>query len=139
MTTTLPKVQELKREWYEVDASKHSLGRLATAVARVLAGKHKANYTPHLGTGDFVVITNIEKVKLTGRKPLQKEYFHYSGYPGGLKRRLLKDVMANSPEKVVYRAVRGMLPTNRLRAGRLKRMKIVKGASHSFKIDKKLA
>ncbi len=138
MTTTLVKVNEIKRGWHEIDASRISLGRLATEAARLLAGKHKAIYTPHLDAGDFVVVTNIENVRLTGRKLLQKEYFHYSGYPGGLKRQVLKDVMEKSPEKVIYRAVRGMLATNRLRAKRMKRLKLVKGTAHTFKIDKKV-
>jgi len=138
MTTTLVKINEIKRAWHEIDASKISLGRLATEAARLLAGKHKTSFTPNLDAGDFVVVTNIERVKLTGRKLVQKEYFHYSGYPGGLRRRLLKDVLQKTPEKVIYAAVRGMLAHNRQRAGRLKRLKLVKGASHNFKIDKKL-
>src|SRR3989344_6205272 len=138
MTTTLVKVKEIKRNWHEIDASRISLGRLATEAARLLAGKHKPSYTPHLDAGDFVVVTNIEKVLLTGRKLLQKEYFHYSGYPGGLRRQLLKDVMEKSPDKVIYRAVRGMLATNRLRAKRMKRLKLVKGTAHIFKIDKQV-
>ena len=138
MTTTLVKINEIKRSWHEIDASRISLGRLATEAARLLAGKHKPSYTPHLDAGDFVVVTNIEKVLLTGRKLLQKEYFHYSGYPGGLKRQVLKDVMEKSPEKVIYRAVRGMLATNRLRAKRMKRLKLVKGTAHTFKIDKQV-
>ncbi|OGE79421.1 MAG: 50S ribosomal protein L13 [Candidatus Doudnabacteria bacterium RIFCSPHIGHO2_01_FULL_46_14] len=138
MTTTLVKVKEIKRNWHEMDASRITLGRLATEAARFLSGKHKPSYTPHLDGGDFVVITNIEKIKLTGRKLLQKEYFHYSGYPGGLKRRPIKNVIEKSPEKVIYRAVRGMLATNRLRAKRLKRLKLVKGTAHNFKIDKKI-
>lgn len=136
-TTTLVKISEIKRAWHEIDASRISLGRLASVVAHLLSGKHKPAFTPNLDAGDFVVVTNIEKVRLTGRKLVQKEYFHYSGYPGGLKRRLLKDVLQKTPEKVVYAAVRGMLAHNRQRAGRLKRLKLIKGTSHNYKIDKK--
>lgn len=137
MTTILVKIGEIKRSWHEIDASKHSLGRLATIAAKLLSGKHKPSYTPHMDAGDFAVITNIETVRLTGRKLLQKEYMHYSGYPGGLKRRRMRDVMQKSPEKIIYSAVRGMLAANRLRAKRLKRLKLVKGTTHTFKIDKK--
>lgn len=138
MTTTLAKVTEIKRSWHEMDASQFRLGRLSTIAARILSGKHKPSYTPHVDGGDFVVVTNIDQIKLTGRKLLQKEYRHYSGYPGGLKRRPLRFVMEKSPEKVIYAAVRGMLAANRLRAGRLRRLKLVKGSSHNFKIDKKI-
>lgn len=138
MTTTLVKISDIKRHWHELDASKVSLGRLASMAAKLLAGKHKPSYTPHLDAGDFVVIVNVDKLKTTGRKMLQKEYFHYSGYPGGLKRRKMGDVFAITPDRVVWRAVRGMLATNRLRMPRLKRLKLVKGPSHNFKIDRKI-
>lgn len=137
MTTTLAKVKEIQRQWHELDASKQTLGRLAGTAARFLTGKHKPSYTPHLDAGDFVVIVNVEKLKTTGRKMLQKEYFHYSGYPGGLKRRKMGDVFEKTPDKVVWRAVRGMLAPNRLRMARLKRLKLIKGTSHNFKIDRK--
>ena len=137
MTTTLAKVKEIKRTWHELDASKYNLGRLAALTAKLLSGKHKPSFTPHLDGGDFVVISNVENVKITGRKMLQKEYFHYSGYPGGLKRRKMGDVFAKTPDKVVWRAVRGMLASNRLRTARLKRLKLVKGPTHNFKIDGK--
>ena len=137
MTTTLAKVKETKREWHELDASKTTLGRLAVQAARLLIGKHKTNYTPHLDAGDFVVIVNADKIKTTGSKLLQKEYFHYSGYPGGLKRRKMSDVMAKTPEKVLWKAIYGMIATNRLRRPRMNRLKILKGTSHTFKIDVK--
>ena len=139
MTTTLVKVKEIKRLWHEIDASTISLGRLAAMASRLLVGKHKTSFTPHLDAGDFVVVVNVEKLKVTGRKMLQKKYFHYSGYPGGLKTRTMGDVFQKTPDKVVWRAVRGMLAPNRLRTPRLKRLKLVKGASHNFKIDRKLA
>lgn len=137
MTTTLIKVKDIKRAWHEIDASRISLGRLAGLAAILLSGKHKPSYTPHIDNGDFVVVTNIENVKLTGRKFLQKEYFHYSGYPGGLKRRKMRDVLEKSPQKIIWHAVYGMLAGNRLRAPRLKRLKLVRDAAHNFKIDKK--
>ncbi len=138
MTTTLIKISEIKRRWHELDATKLSLGRLAALAAKFLIGKHKPSYTPHLDNGDFVVVVNVDKLKTTGRKMLQKEYFHYSGYPGGLKRRKMGDVFAKNPEKIIWKAVYGMLATNRLRMGRLKRLKLVKGTSHKFKIDHKV-
>ena len=138
MTTFLPKQSEIKRQWYEIDASRFTLGRLATRVATVLRGKHKVTFTPHMDLGDFVVVTNADKVKVTGRKLLQKEYFHFSGYPGGIKRKILRDVLQKQPEKVVFHAVRNMLAANRLRRPILKRLKVVRDEKHNFKIDKKI-
>ncbi|MDP3994092.1 MAG: 50S ribosomal protein L13 [Candidatus Doudnabacteria bacterium] len=137
--TYLPKTSDIKRRWYEIDASKFTLGRLATRVASLLRGKHKASFTPHMDVGDFVVVTNAEKIKLTGRKILQKEYFRFSGYPGGIKREILRDVLKKKPEDVVYRAVRNMLAVNRLRKPILKRLKIVRNDKHNFNIDKKIS
>ena len=114
------------------------MGRLATRVATVLRGKHKVTFTPHMDLGDFVVVTNADKVKVTGRKLLQKEYFHFSGYPGGIKRKILRDVLQKQPEKVVFHAVRNMLAANRLRRPILKRLKVVRDEKHNFKIDKKI-
>ena len=137
--TYLPKTSDIKRLWYEIDASKFTLGRLATRVASLLRGKHKASFTPHMDVGDFVVVTNAEKIKVTGRKLLQKEYFRFSGYPGGIKREILRDVLKKKPEDVVYRAVRNMLAVNRLRKPILKRLKIVRNDKHNFSIDKKIS
>ena len=138
MHTYLPKTSDIKRRWYEIDASKFTLGRLATRAASILRGKHKASFTPHMDVGDFVVVTNAEKIKFTGRKLLQKEYFRFSGYPGGLRREILRDVLKKKPEKVVFHAVRNMLAANRLRKPILKRLKIVRNGKHNFKIDKKI-
>lgn len=137
MTTTLAKTKEVKRQWHELDASKQPLGRLAVQAAALLIGKHKPSYTPHVDGGDFVVILNAENPKVTGRKALQKEYFNYSGYPGGLRRQKFEEVLEKNPNRIVWEAVRGMLPDNRLRTARLKRLKLVKGTEHKFKIDKK--
>lgn len=134
----LPKSADIKREWHEIDASKHVLGRLASRAASILRGKNKAIFTPHLDTGDFVVVVNAEKVKITGRKPEQKEYFRVSGYPGGLKKQKLKELFAKKPQAVIERAVRSMLPANRLRKQMMKRLKIVVGEKHNFITSHKL-
>lgn len=136
--THLPKVSEIKRQWYEFDAAKYPLGRLATRVATILRGKHKPAYTPFLDAGDFVVVINAKILKLTGRKAEQKKYHSYSGYPGGLKTRSVKTLLEKSPISVIQRAVRGMLPTNRLRKKFLRRLKVMEGDKHTYKIDHKL-
>lgn len=138
MKTFLPKVNEIQRSWYEVDASKYTLGRLATRVATVLRGKHKVSFTPHMDVGDFVVVKNAEKVKFTGRKLDQKKYYSYSGYRGGLHTKTLKERMEKEPEKVVRDAVYNMIDKNRLRKDILRRLKVVKGEKHEFKVDKEL-
>ncbi len=138
MKTYLSKIKEVKRQWYEIDASKFTLGRLATRVATILRGKHKAIFAPHQDVGDFVVVTNAKAVKFTGRKLVQKEYITFSGYPGGIRRKLLRDVLEKNPQKVIYEAVRGMLAPNRLRKPILRRLKVVAGNQHNFKIDKEL-
>lgn len=138
MTTTLPKVSEIKRKWYELDASRFTLGRLSTRAATLLRGKHKPSFTPHMDLGDFVVVTNARKVKLTGRKILQKERITFSGYPGGIRRTLLRDELVKHPERVIWEAVRNMLPTNRLRRSELRRLKILPDATHTYKIDKRI-
>lgn len=139
METFLPKKSEIKRIWYEVDAQQFPLGRLASKIAFILRGKHKPGFTPHLDCGDWVVVVNANKVKVTGRKLIQKEYFRISGYPGGLKRRRLKEVLEKSPERVIIHAVSGMLPPNKLRKSILKRLKVVLGDKHNYKIDKKIS
>src|SRR3954471_10617102 len=101
MKTFLPKVSEIQRSWYEADASKFTLGRLASKVATVLRGKHKVTFTPHMDVGDFVVVKNVEKVKFTGRKLAQKQYHRFSGYPGGLYSKKLSDRMESEPGKVI--------------------------------------
>lgn len=135
MKSYLQKPGEVKRLWHELDASQFTLGRLATRVATLLRGKHKPVYTPHVDGGDFVVVINAAAVKFTGRKLLQKEYIRFTGYPGGIRRRFLRDVMLKNPERVVWQAVRDMLPRNRQRANILRRLKIVAGDKHTFKID----
>ncbi|TSA46227.1 50S ribosomal protein L13 [bacterium] len=138
MKTFLPKLSEIKRAWVEVDAADFTLGRLATRVANLLHGKHKTTFTPHMDTGDFVVVINAKNVRFTGRKLLQKEYIRHTGYPGGIRRKTLGKVMDKNPRYVIFHAVRNMLPTNKLRQVMIKRLKIVEGDKHNFKIDRKL-
>lgn len=136
--TFLARPQDIKRQWVEIDASQFTLGRLATRVAGILRGKHKAIFTPHVDTGDFVVVTNARKVKITGRKLVQKEYIRHTGYPGGIRRRVLRDVLEKDPEKVINHAVRNMLPTNRMRSQVIRRLKVVADDQHTYNIDKKI-
>lgn len=136
MKSYLPKISEIKRQWYEADASAFTLGRLATRAAHILRGKHKAAFTPHMDLGDFVVVKNAKKIRLTGRKAVQKKYFRHSGYPGGVRSISLQDLLEKRPQEVIRLAVSGMLPKNRQRKHMLKRLKIVDGDKHIFKIDK---
>ena len=113
---------KIERVRHEIDASGESLGRLACRIARLLRGKHKTEFVPHIDLGDFVVITNIKKIKFTGKKFQQKVYYSHSGYPGGLKVKKLSELFEKRPEEVLKRAVRGMLPNNKLRPNMLKRL-----------------
>jgi large subunit ribosomal protein L13 len=130
MKTYTPKASDIQRRWWVVDAEGKVLGRLASEVARILRGKHKAMYSPHMDTGDYVVVINAEKVRLTGNKPEQKAYFRHSGYMGGEKFIPFKRMIANHPERVIELAVKGMLPKNNL--GRLmrKKLRVYAGPSH---------
>ena len=130
MKTYSAKAQEVDRKWYIVDAEGKTLGRLATTVANVLRGKNKPIFTPHVDTGDFVVVINAEKVMLTGKKPLQKTYQRYSGYPGGLKIEKFADVIAKHPERVIESAVRGMISRNKLGRTLFKKLKVYRGPDH---------
>lgn len=130
MKTYSPKVSEIQRRWWLVDAEDKVLGRLATEIARILRGKHKPTYAPHLDMGDYVVVVNADKVRLTGNKPEQKQYFRHSGFVGGGKFVPFKRMLAQRPERVVQRAVKGMLPKNNL--GRLmhRKLKVYAGPDH---------
>lgn len=130
MATPLPKVNEIERKWYVVDAAGKTLGRLASQIALRLRGKHHAIFTPHLDTGDFVVVVNASKVLLTGKKMDKKVYYRHSGYLGGLKTRTAKDMIAQKPEEVIRLAVRRMLPKNILASHQLKKLKIYSGTEH---------
>jgi large subunit ribosomal protein L13 len=128
--TFTAKAGETEREWFVVDAENQTLGRLASRIAPILRGKHKATFTPHLDCGDFVVVVNAEKVRVTGRKLDQKYYHRHSGYPGGLKSVSLRSQLDNHPERVLQSAVKGMLPKNKLGRQMIKKLKIYAGDSH---------
>src|SRR5664280_151083 len=130
MKTHLPKVNLDERKWHVIDADGVVLGRLAEQVANILRGKNKPVYTPHLDAGDFVVVINAEKVRLTGKKENQKKYMSYSGWKGGEHYRTVEEVRAQQPEKLITHAVRGMVPKNRLGAVLLTKLKVYKGAEH---------
>ncbi len=130
MKTYSAKPDDVVRQWYLVDAEARTLGRLATQIADLLRGKGKPQYTPHIDTGDFVVVVNAEKVHVTGKKLEQKIYYRHSGYPGGLRQRTLAEQLERRPEEVLRRAVKGMLPKNRLAAAQLQKLKIYAGPAH---------
>jgi large subunit ribosomal protein L13 len=121
---------EVSRDWYVVDADGKTLGRLATQIADTLRGKNKAQYTPHVDTGDFVVVVNAEKIAVTGQKLDQKIYYRHSGYPGGIKQRTLREQLDRRPTEVLRVAVKGMLPKNKLAARQLVKLKIYAGPEH---------
>jgi large subunit ribosomal protein L13 len=125
-----------ERNWLVVDASGQTLGRLATQVADVLRGKRKPEYTPHIDTGDFVVVVNAEKVAVTGDKLAQKRYYRHSGYPGGLRSRTLAEMLERRPEEVIRRAVKGMMPRNRLARRQLTKLKVYAGPEHPHQAQK---
>ena len=128
--TYIPRKDDIQCEWHLVDATDQILGRLASRISRTLRGKNKPNYTPHLLTGDYVVVINAAKIKVTGRKLEQKTYYRHSGYTGNLKSIVLKDLMSNYPERVIQFAVKGMLPDNKLSRTMLKRLKIYPNNEH---------
>ncbi len=128
--------EDVKRKWYLVDAEGKVLGRLASEIAKILMGKHKPQYTPHSDCGDFVIVINADKVAVTGKKLKQKIYRWHSGYPSGLKERTLEWMLENRPERVIYLAVKRMLPANRLRKRRLKRLKIYADDKHPHAAQK---
>ena len=130
MKTYSAKPGEIQRDWYVVDAAGKTLGRLATQIAVTLRGKNKPQYTPHVDTGDFVVVVNADKIQVTGNKLDQKRYYRHSGYPGGLRSRTLREQLDRRPEEVLRMAVRGMLPKNRLARKQLLKLKIYAGETH---------
>ncbi|NMA54448.1 MAG: 50S ribosomal protein L13 [Firmicutes bacterium] len=132
----MAKAADIERQWYILDAADKPLGRVAALAAQILRGKHKPTYTPHLDTGDYVIVVNANKIRLTGRKPLQKEWVRYSGYPGGLKRTKYADLLAQRPEFVVEKAVKGMLPHNRLGRAMIKKLKVYRGPDHPHAAQK---
>ena len=130
MKTFSAKKEEVVHDWFQVDAETQTLGHLATKIAHVLRGKHKPIYTPHVDTGDFIVVTNAEKIKLTGNKVQDKQYYRHSGYPGGIKSMNAEEMLEKKPEMVIMKAVRGMLPKNRLGRQMIKKLKIYAGKDH---------
>jgi len=127
---------EVRRDWFVVDASGEVLGRLASRVAKVLSGKHRPTYIPYLDTGDFVVVTNADKVRLTGVKPEAKVYRRHTGYPGGLKTVAVRDLQAKYPERLIEEAVRGMLPKTKLGRRQFKKLKVYRGTKHPHEAQK---
>ena len=130
MKTEVAKAENVKRDWYLVDAQDIVLGRLATQIANVLRGKNKAIFTPSVDTGDFVIVVNAEKIALTGRKLDDKMYYHHTGFPGGLKEITAGKLLEKKPEELIRKAVKGMLPKNKLARHMLKKLKVYAGASH---------
>ncbi len=130
MKTFVANAENRQRDWYVVDAEGQTLGRLATQIADALRGKRKPTYTPHVDTGDFVVVVNAEKIHVTGDKLAQKTYWRHSGYPGGIKSRSLAEMLDRRPEEVIRKAVKGMLPRNRLARQQLTKLKVYAGPEH---------
>jgi len=130
MRTFTAKREEAERNWYLVDAENKVLGRLASELARILRGKHKPHFTPHVDTGDYVIVVNAEKVSLTGNKLKNKVYYSHSGYPGGIKSVTAEDLKAKKPEDLIRFAVKGMLPKNRLGRKLFKKLKVYAGGEH---------
>lgn len=130
MKTYSAKKEDVRRQWVEVDAEDMVLGRLASQVARVLRGKNKVTFTPHVDTGDFVIVVNAEKIRLTGNKLDDKVYYRHSGYPGGIKSMTAREMLEKKPDQLVRKAVRGMLPKNRLGRQMLSKLKVYVGPDH---------
>ncbi|HEY5549676.1 MAG TPA: 50S ribosomal protein L13 [Candidatus Saccharimonadales bacterium] len=130
MKTFSLKAKDITRKWYLIDASEAPMGRVSVAAASLLLGKHKATRTSHVDSGDYVVVTNSDKLVITGNKSLGKLYSRHSGYPGGLRQKPLKDLLSQNSVEIIRQAVRGMLPDNKLRKGRLNRLKIYPGSEH---------
>jgi large subunit ribosomal protein L13 len=136
MKTYVATPAERQRDWYLVDAEGKTLGRLATGIADTLRGKLKPEYTPHVDTGDFVVVINAEKIRVTGDKLAQKRYWRHSGYPGGIKSRTLAEMLERRPEEVIRKAVKGMLPRNRLARRQITKLKVYAGPAHPHQAQK---
>jgi large subunit ribosomal protein L13 len=130
LKTFSPKKENIERQWYLVDAKNQVLGRLASHVARILRGKHKPIFAPHVDTGDHVIIINAERIRVTGKKAQQKRYKRYSGYPSGLKETVYEEMLAKHPERILEHAIKGMLPKNRLGRKMFKKLRIYTGEQH---------
>ncbi len=136
MKSFVAKPADIERKWYVIDANGQTLGRLASQVAMILRGKHKPIYTPHVDCGDHVIVINADKVVLTGKKLDQKVYYRYSGYIGGLKETSARTMLATKPEKMVYEAIKGMMPKNSLGRQMLTKLRVYKGAEHEHAAQK---
>ena len=136
MKTYMANPDKIERKWYVVDAEGQTLGRLAAEVAKVLRGKNKPEFTPHIDTGDNVIVINAEKIKVTGKKLDQKVYYHHSDYVGGMKETTLREMMAKKPEQVIELAVKGMLPKGPLGRTMIKKLHVYAGAEHSHQAQK---
>lgn len=136
MRTRFARRNEIERKWYVVDAKDEVLGRLASRVASYIRGKHKPIFTPNVDTGDFIIVVNAEKIRVTGNKLVDKVYQHHTGYIGNLKEKALKDRMLTEPEKVIEDAVWGMLPKNRLGRAMIKKLKVYRGSEHGHAAQK---
>ena len=136
MKTYYAKPHEVEREWFVIDATDQVLGRVAAKAAQILRGKHKPQYTPHVDTGDFVIIINADKIRVTGTKAQNKVYSRHSGYPGGLKQETFTEAMQKHPERVIEHAVKGMLPKNTLGRAQGKKLKVYVGAEHPHAAQK---
>ena len=136
MKSFVAKPADIERKWYVIDANGQTLGRLATQAAMILRGKHKPIYTPHVDCGDHVIVVNADKVVLTGKKLDQKKYYRYSGYIGGLKETSARDMLEKKPEKVVFEAIKGMMPKNTLGREMLKKLRVYAGADHEHAAQK---
>lgn len=130
MKTYSTKAKDIQRQWHVIDASGKTLGKVATQTATLLIGKHKPIYAPHLDTGDYVIVLNAEKIKVTGKKLDDKNYYRYTGYPGGLRTETLREMLAKHPTRVIEHAVKGMLPHNSLGRAMYKKLKVYAGDSH---------
>ena len=130
MKTISLKKSEISKDWWVVDAENQTLGRFASKVAQILRGKHKPDFTPHLDMGDFVIVVNAEKIKVTGNKETEKIYFRHTGYPGGVKETSLSSMRRNKPERIIMNAIKGMLPHNRLGRSILTNLKVYSGDKH---------
>lgn len=136
MKTYSAKPLEVERQWYLIDATDKTLGRLASTIANLLRGKNKPQYTPHIDTGDFVIVINADKIKVSGKKETDKKYYSHSGFPGGLKTATFKELMEKHPTRALEKAVKGMLPHNTLGAEQFNKLKVYAGAEHPHEAQK---
>jgi large subunit ribosomal protein L13 len=136
MSTYMAKNEEVERSWFVVDAENKTLGRLASKIAQYIRGKHKPTFTPHVDMGDYVIVVNAEKINLSGNKLDQKKYYKHSNYPGGIKEVTYRELLAKNPEFIIEKAVKGMLPSNKLGRKMIKKLKVYSGENHPHQAQK---